>query len=125
MDHNVIKSILDRYHQHKMGQKIHEDFENLMDELEAEYKKNLCDVVVADTIKINVQIEVPANWEQRLDQQPIIEQQIKEDKWSWNFVPERTTPIQLERICLSKGCTSLVSFIEGARYVEGKLGLWD
>lgn len=76
-------------------------------------------------IKINIQIEVPDNWEQRLDQQPYIEQQIKEDKWSWNFVPRKTSPEELERIFLAKGCSSLVSFIEGARYIERKMGLWD
>lgn len=111
MNHTLVKDILDRYHQRKMGQQIHEDYENLMDELEAEYNRSLTAAVASDTIKINIQIEVPANWEQRLDHQPLIEQQIKADKWSWNFVPERTSATELERIFPAQLCSSLVSFI--------------
>jgi hypothetical protein len=36
-------------------------------------------------MKINVVIEVPENWEQRLDMQPWVEKEIKEDRWSWNY----------------------------------------
>ena len=72
----------DDYKRLKMGQKLHEDYENLMDKLETELD--------AHTITIT-----------------------------------KTSAEELERIFIAKGCSSLVSFIEGARYVERKLGLWD
>lgn len=35
-------------------------------------------------MKIFVQIEVPDDFDQRLDVQPLIEQEIKADRWSWH-----------------------------------------
>jgi len=44
------------------------------------------------TMPINVVIDVPTNWESRLDMQWIIEREIKADRWSWRWPsaePER------------------------------------
>lgn len=79
---DFIEEILAEYKNKKLGQKLHEDYENLMEKLESELNKQ--------TITIS-----------------------------------KTSPEELERIFLAKGCSSLVSFIEGARYIERKLGLWD
>jgi hypothetical protein len=35
--------------------------------------------------KILVTVEVPANWETRLDMQWVLEREIAADRWSWNF----------------------------------------
>lgn len=82
MEVNFVEEILTEYKNKKLGQKLHEDYENLMEKLESELNKH----------------------------------KIKASK---------TSPEELERIFLAKGCSSLVSFIEGARYIERKLGLWD
>lgn len=39
--------------------------------------------------KINVTVEVPENWEQRLDMQWVLEREIHADRWSWNWPPAR------------------------------------
>lgn len=41
-------------------------------------------------IKIHVGVDVPSNWENRLDMQYVVENEIRADRWSWNFVPEIT-----------------------------------
>lgn len=38
-------------------------------------------------IKISLGIEVPENWENRLDMQFVVENEIRADRWSWSLVP--------------------------------------
>jgi hypothetical protein len=35
--------------------------------------------------KILITVEVPANWESRMDMQWVLEREIHADRWSWNF----------------------------------------
>lgn len=80
MNNEIVKEILDEYDRLKMGQKLHEDYENLMDKLRG---------CLSEETQIT-----------------------------------KADPLELERVFLAKGCSSLVSFIEGARYIERKIGLW-
>lgn len=36
-------------------------------------------------VKIHVTVEVPSDWEQRLDMQWVLEREIHADRWSWNW----------------------------------------
>jgi hypothetical protein len=126
MRNEIVSTILEKYENKKMGQKIHEDFENLMDELKNELQKSESAITAENnTIEINVKVEVPEDFEMRLDQSHLITQQIIDDKWFWSYAPKRIPALELERIFIAKDCRSFASFIEGARYVEEKLGLWD
>lgn len=40
--------------------------------------------------KLLVTIEVPANWEDRLDMQWVVEREIHSDRWSWSWAPDST-----------------------------------
>ena len=53
-------------------------------------------------MKINVVIEVPDNWEQRLDMQPWIENEIKEDRWSWNYAEMADSPLATWKVTKSQ-----------------------
>lgn len=124
MRNEIVKDLLDKYERMSMGKNIHEDFENLMDELKQELNKSEANITKENDIDINVLMKVPSDFSDRDDFKEIINEIIDDGEWSWTLAPTRTLAVELERIFLSKGCSSLVSFIEGARYVERKFGLW-
>jgi hypothetical protein len=43
--------------------------------------------------KIAITISVPANWEERMDMQYIVEREISADRWLWNWPSETTNEI--------------------------------
>ncbi len=46
----------------------------------------------APTRKLHVTVDVPANWENRLDMQWVIEREIAADRWGWTWASERVMP---------------------------------
>jgi hypothetical protein len=40
------------------------------------------------TVKINIIVDVPEDWEERLDMQPLLEAEITSDRWRWELRPK-------------------------------------
>jgi hypothetical protein len=49
-------------------------------------------------MQINIVVEVPDNWEQRLDMQPTIEAEIAADRWAWNYVEDGSFGAALQHL---------------------------
>lgn len=67
-----------------MGQAA-DEIERLREKLKNP-KKIVYENIEGKKIKINVTVEVPENWSNRLDMQSILENEIHADRWSWDFI---------------------------------------
>jgi hypothetical protein len=50
------------------------------------------------TVKMNIIVDVPENWEERLDMQPLLEAEITADRWRWEFRPKMNFSAALHAI---------------------------
>jgi hypothetical protein len=74
--------------------------------------------------KLLVTIEVPVNWESRLDMQWVVEREIAADRWAWNWpaaVPQALTPERIEELFQEAAGADEDTHIRFARAIEAEL----